>query len=46
MIYCDSFETSIQLTKFCNNNKLTKKEIISIIFKPDCTYSYVIFYEK
>lgn len=45
MIRTKSFIHSIDIANFCNENNITKEKIISICFKPEYMYPYVIFYE-
>ena len=45
MIKCKAFEYDYKLLKFCNDNHITKNNIITILWNADLVYSYRLFYE-
>lgn len=45
MISCKTFEHNYQVTDFCNENNITKNEIIALFFSPELLFSYCLFYE-
>ena len=45
MIKCKEFEYTYQLSNFCNDNHITKNNIITILWSPDLVFSYRLFYE-
>lgn len=45
MIKCETFQHDYQLVNFCNENYITKENIISLLFKPELLFSYKLFYE-
>jgi hypothetical protein len=45
MIKCEQFEYDYQLSHFCNDNHITKNNIIAILWNPDLLFSYRLFYE-
>ena len=45
MIKCEGFEYDYQVTNFCNENHITKNDIVAILWYPDLLYSYRLFYE-
>ena len=45
MIKCKSFKYDYQVSNFCNDNHITKNNIIAILWRPDLSFSYRLFYE-
>lgn len=45
MIKCESFEYDYQVSNFCNNNHITKNDIIAILWNPDLLFGYRLFYK-
>ena len=45
MIKCETFEHDYQVVNFCNENHITKENIISLLFNSELLFSYRLFYE-
>lgn len=45
MIKCEGFEYDYQVANFCNDNHITKDNIIAVLWSPDLLFSYRLFYE-
>ena len=45
MIKCKGFKYDYQVSNFCNDNHITKNNIIAILWSPDLLFSYRLFYE-
>ena len=45
MIKCETFQHDYQLVNFCNENHITKENIISLLFNPELLYSHRLIYE-
>lgn len=45
MIKSASFRYDYQLSDFCNNNHITKDNIVAILWNPDMLFGYRLFYE-
>ena len=45
MIKCEGFEYDYQVVNFCNDNHITKNDIIAILWDPGLLFRYRLFYE-
>ena len=45
MIKCEGFEYDYQVANFCNDNHITKDNIIAILWDSNLLFSYRLFYE-
>ena len=45
MIKCKSFEHDYQVEDFCNENHITKNDIIALLFNDALVFGYRLFYE-